>query len=168
MATVALQQVSSTFARENARRTLEKQIGLKYVRPYLDPTLYSKLEAACKDGLVYVWGSKAERSHQTRKMLGRDALILFRQGSKIYKFGVILETTVNEPLAESLWGWDRDGETWSTVYFLARIRDKFIPAARINEQLGRSPKDNWQGLVVLTMKESEQVTEFFRKQLEGL
>ena len=62
MSTVALQQVSSTFARENARRALEKPIGLKYVRPYLDPSLYSKLEAACKDGLVYGWGSKAERS----------------------------------------------------------------------------------------------------------
>src|SRR6266700_7950418 len=124
MSTVALQQVSSTFARENARRALEKPIGLKYVRPYLDSTLYSKLEATCKDALVYVWGSKAERSHQTYKMLGRDALILFRRGLNIYKYGVILETTVNEPLAESLWGRDRDEETWSTVYFLARIKDK--------------------------------------------
>jgi hypothetical protein len=168
MPTVALQQVSSAFARENADKTLHKAIGLKYVRRYLDSSMASELEVACEKSCVYVWGSKLERSHQTYKILDREALVLFRRGASVYKYGVVLQKTTSEPLAESLWGRDTDGETWPTVYFFARIKDKLVPAARINQQLGRSPKDNWQGLVVLTMKESAQVSEFFAGQLEGL
>ena len=167
MATVALQQVSNPYARENAKRTLEKPIALKYLR-YLDPHVLSRLEAISKGGPVYVWGSKAERVHQTYKILGRDTLVLFRRRSTVYKFGIVIEKTENEALADSLWGRDVDGETWSTVYFFARIVNKVVPASRLNQLLGRSPRDNWQGLVVLAMKDSAKVDEFFRKQLEGL
>src|SRR5213076_2130129 len=136
MATVALQQVSSPYARENASRTLEKPIALKFLRPHLDPAVFSKVEAACKDGVVYVWGSKSERRHQTYKVLERSALVLFRRGGSIYKFGVVIEKTENEAFAQKLWGRDTDGHTWSTIYFFARIVDKVVPAARINKLLG--------------------------------
>lgn len=168
MATVALQQVSSYFAQRNAKRTLEKSIGIKFIREYIEPALYSKLEEMCPNGLVNVWGSKSERIHQTYKLLGREALFLFRRGATVYKHGVVIETTINEALAMSLWGVDSDGDVWSTIYFFTRILDKVLPAARINEHLGRSPKDNWQGLVVLTMKESETVNAFFQRQLQGI
>lgn len=168
MATVALQQVSNPYAQENSRRTLEKPIGLKFVAPYVSPDLLVRLEEFCKEGLVYVWGSKAERYHQTYKMMNRNALVLFRRGPTIFKLGVVIEKTENPTLGESLWGKDRDGEPWSTIYFFARLIDKTIPAATINARLNRSTHDNWQGLVVLNMKESEKVDEFFRKQLDGL
>jgi len=168
VATVALQQVSSDFARRNAKRTLEKQIKLKYVLPFLEEESRSALEAACKSGVVYVWGSKAERVHQTFKMIGRSSLVLFRRGTQIYKYGVVIEKVESEPVADSRWGKDKDDETWSTIYFFAKLTDKIIPASQVNKQLGRSPNDHWQGLVVLTMKDSEKVNEFFRKQLEGL
>lgn len=167
MATVALQQVSSPYARENSRRTLEKPIGLKFVAPYIPKTLLARLQDCCKEDIVYVWGSKAERSHQTYKMVNRNALVLFRRGSTVFKFGVVIDKTENPALAESLWGTDRDGEPWSTIYFFAKLIDKAIPAVKINAHLNRSPNDNWQGLVVLNMKESEKVDEFFRKQLTG-
>lgn len=168
MATVALQQVSSPFAQKNAKRTLDKPIGIKFIRKYIDPTLYTQLEAMCPNGLVYMWGSKPERIHQTRKLIGRDALFLFRRDSNVYKFGVAIEKTTNEALAESIWGVDSDGDVWSTIYFFTRIRDKVLPAAKINQHLKRSPNDNWQGLVALTMKESEAVKAFFQSQLEGV
>lgn len=167
MATVALQQVSSAFARRNATKTLEKPIGLTHVRRFLESSLYATLEATCRDGAVYVWGAKAERLHQTYKMLGRSSLVLFRRGRQIYKYGVVIEKTDNEALAEYLWGRDDSGATWSTIYFFAKIKEKIIPAAKINEQLGRSANDNWQGLVVLEMKESATVDEFFRRELGG-
>lgn len=168
MTTVALQQVSSFFAQENAKRTLEKPIRIEFIRKFIEPALYTHLEALCTNGLVYVWGSKSERIHQTYKVLGRDALFLFRRGSTVYRYGVAIEKTTDEVLAESLWGVDRDGEVWSTIYFFARITDKVLPAAQINKHLKRSPKDNWQGLVVLTMKESDTVNAFFKSQLEEI
>lgn len=165
MTTVALQQVSSRFARANADGTLHKPIALKYVHPYLEPATYSRLEEHCATGNVFVWGSKLERSHQTHRVVGRQALFLFRRETTVYKLGVVLEKVTSEPLALSLWGRDVDGESWPTVYFFAQIKDKVMPAAHVNELLGRSPKDNWQGLVVLTMKDSEKVDEFFRRHL---
>lgn len=168
MATIALQQVSSSYAQENSRRTLEKPIGLKFIASYISPDLLIRLKESCKEDLVYVWGSKAERSHQTYKMVNRNALVLFRRGSTIFKFGVVIEKTENPALGESLWGKDRDGEPWSTIYFFARLVDKTISATKINAHLNRSPNDNWQGLVVLNMKESEKVNEFFRTQLNEL
>ena len=67
--TVALQQVTSTFARANAGKTLEKPVGLNYVTRYLEADEATDLEALCPEGKVYVWGSKFERVHQYGKMV---------------------------------------------------------------------------------------------------
>lgn len=64
MATVALQQVSSKFARDNAARTLEKPVGLKYIKKALASDVMARLESECTDGKVFVWGAKLERIHQ--------------------------------------------------------------------------------------------------------
>jgi hypothetical protein len=163
VSTVALQQVSSRFAQENAGRTLDKPIGLKYIARYLPSDLLASLEASCTGGAIYVWGSKDERVHQTRKVVGKDSLFLFRRGPTICKYGIVLEKIRSRALAESLWGLDAAGESWSTIYFFVAIHDKVIPAIRVNECLGRSSKDSWQGLVVLSMKESENTRAFFLK-----
>lgn len=122
MPTVALQQVTSRFARDNAGKTLEKPIALKFIKKYLAPEILTKLEAQCPEGKVFVWGAKLERSHQLQKMLPRRCLVLFRRGADIYKTGVILEWIVNLELAEFLWGFDTDGETWGLVYFLKTVK----------------------------------------------
>ena len=168
MKSLALQQVSSKFARRNAARTLDKPIALKHIRSYLSPEILASLEAACREGFIYVWGAKEERHHQTYKMLGRDSWVLFRQERYIYKHAIMIERTSNEELAESLWGRDEDGEAWNEVFFFARVKDKRILASSFNKAIGRSENDNWQGLVVLPLKESEKLSAFFEKQLEGL
>jgi len=161
MATIALQQVSSSYAQENSRRTLEKPIGLKFIASYISSDLLIRLEEFCKEDPMYVEGSKAERSQQTYKMVNCNALVLFRQGSTVFKFGVVIAKTENSALGKNMWGKDRDGESWSTIYFFARLVDKTISAAKINAHLNRSPNDNWQGLVVLNMKKSEKLMSFF-------
>ena len=167
MATFALQQVSSKFARENAARTLEKPIGLKFVQKFLSPKLYAALESACPDGKVFIWGAKPEREHQMVKMPPRNCLVLFRRGKIVYKRGVIIETTTNHTLAENLWGFDVDGQTWSLVYFMRTVSEVKLPAEKANVLLGRSPKDNWLGLVAVPIKETEKVINFFKSQLDG-
>lgn len=165
MPTIALQQVSSKFARENADRTLHKPIALRFIARHLSPSTVEHLEESCPGGTLFVWGAKLERSHQTSKVVERESLVLFRRGPTIYKRGVVVETAFNEALAESLWGRDSAGETWPYVFFFANITDMNRPAALTNKSLGRSPRDNWQGLVVLSIKESEAVQTFFAKEL---
>ena len=168
MPTIALQQVSSKFARENAARTLHKPIGLRFIAKHLTPAVVEHLEAVCPAGKLFVWGAKLERGHQISKVLERESLVLFRRGPTIYKRGIVVEIAQSQSLAESLWGRDSDGESWPYIFFFANITDMNRPAALTNKGLGRSPRDNWQGLVVLPIKESEIVRSFFAKELGEL
>jgi hypothetical protein len=164
---IALQQVSSKFARDNAAKTLEKPIALRYCLKHLTPIAEENILALRPDGAVYVWGAKAERAHQTVKLLERQSIVLFRRGPNIYKRGVVVEVVCSEALAEALWGRDKDGETWSNVFFFTHIQDMNYPAARVNRHLKRNPRDNWQGLVVLPITDSAKVQEFLETSLNA-
>ena len=118
MPSVVLQQVTSRFARSNAGKTLEKPIALKYLQKFLPSDELQELEAVCTEGNVYVWGTKAERVHQFKKIPFRQSLVLFRHDASVYKCGVIDLWIFNPQLAEYLWGFDSDGQTWGLVYFL--------------------------------------------------
>lgn len=166
MLSLALQQVSSPFARTNARRTLEKRVALRYITPYIAPEVSAELALHCSDGAAFIWGAKPERGHQTHKILGRNSLFLFRRGPLVYRVGVAIAKTVSVPLAMELWGRDpADGHSWSTVFFFDRLDDRNIKAAELNVKLGRSESDNWQGLVAVEVAETEANVEFFRRRL---
>jgi hypothetical protein len=168
MATVALQQVTSKFARENAGKTLEKPVGLNFIKKFLRPEELQGLESECPDGKVYVWGAKLERSHQLHKMLPLRCLVLFRRGSAVYRYGVVLKWIVNLELAEFLWGFDTDGETWGLVYFLKNAREISIPASEVNRLIGRIPKDHWQGLVVISPPAADKVVQFVKSKVDAM
>jgi hypothetical protein len=165
MPTVALQQVTSAFARENAGKTLEKPVRLKYVEKFIEPAKFEVLRSACADGKVFVWGVKLERIHQFVKMLPRRCLVLFRRGNSVYKCGVITEFLVSIELAEYLWGNDIDGETWALVYFLKDVKDLSIPASEINPLVGRLKKDHWQGLAAVASPAADQVIAYVKGEL---
>ena len=167
MATVALQQVTSKFARDNAGKTLEKPVALKFVKKFLRSEEFAKLEAECSEGKVFVWGAKLERSHQLQKMLPHRCLVLFRRGGAVYKYGVILEWVVNLELAEYLWGFDTDGQTWGLVYFLKSAKDISIEASAVNRLIGRIPKDHWQGLVAVSPPAADAVIQFVKSKVNA-
>lgn len=168
MATVALQQVTNKFARENAARTLEKPVGLKFIKKFLAVELLARLEAECTDGKVFVWGAKHERFHQFVKMPPRRCLVLFRRRATVYKYGVIIDSAMNRDVAEYLWGFDTDGETWDLVYFLKNVKDFSVPASEINRLIGRMPKDHWQGLVAVSPPEADAVIQFVKAKVDAL
>jgi hypothetical protein len=168
MPTVALQQVTSKFARANAGKTLEKAVGVKFIRKFLTQDELARLETECPDGRVFIWGAKLERSHQLQKMLRKRCLVLFRRGSAIYKYGVMLDWVVNSELAEQLWGIDTDGESWGLVYFFKNVKDISISAAEINRLVGRLPRDHWQGLVAVPSPEADKVIELVKTKVRAL
>lgn len=166
MPSVVLQQVSSKFARTNAGKTLEKPIALKYLQKHLPPEAFQTIEAECSEGKVYVWGSKSERVHQYENIPFRQSLVLFRRNTAVYKCGVILRWVFNPALAEHLWGFDNDNETWGLVYFMKDVKDISILASEINNLIGRKPSDNWQGLTAVTAsEETVKVIEYVKSKL---
>lgn len=168
MLTVALQQVSSRFARENARKTLEKPIALRFIQKFITAECFGRLESECSDGKIFVWGAKLERSHQVEKMLPRQCLVLFRRELSVYKFGVVSEWVVNPELAEFLWGIDADGETWGLVYFMKNVKNIAIPASEINHLIGRMPRDHWQGLVAVSSPASFAVIHYVKTKVDAM
>jgi hypothetical protein len=165
--TVALQQVTSDFSRKNAKRTLEKSVSLDHIEKYLELDVLDSLRSSCPNGAVFIWGVKLERTHQFRKMNSRRCLVLFRRGTSIYKTGVIIESIESLPLAEKLWGVDRDGQTWGLIYFLKDIRDVSVPAVEINRLLGWEDKNHWQGLVVVSLPLADLVIEYVKDKIHG-
>lgn len=165
MPSIVLQQVSSKFARSNAGKTLEKPIALKYLKKHLPSEDFQKLESACTEGKVYVWGAKTERVHQFGKIPCRQSLVLFRRSRSVYKCGIVLQWVYNLELAEHLWGFDNDHQTWSLVFFLKEVKDLSVPASEINALVGRKPEDNWQGLTAVTSPKAEKVIEFMKSKL---
>jgi hypothetical protein len=165
MPAFVLQQVSSPFARENAARTLEKPVGIKFISKYLDPPILETLRKVCPAGSVRIWGAKWERAHQFYKMPPQESIVLFRRGKRIFARGVIALATVNETLAESLWSRDQSGETWPLIFLLKRLAPMNESAEVLNPLLGRLPADNWQGLTALTVEDSPELQAFLADEL---
>jgi hypothetical protein len=163
MPTFALQQVSSSFARENAGKTLDKPVALRYLRRFLPAEVFATLSAVCPSGAVYIWGAKLERAHQTEKIAPRDCLVLFRRAKRVFKYGAVVESLYSRPLAEYLWGTDTDGQTWEYVFFLARTHDTNFSTLQLNPGLGRKPNDNWQGFTVIEVPDAPAFQELMRE-----
>jgi len=168
MKSIVLQQVTSKFARSNAGKTIEKPIALKYLQKHLPPDEFQEIESMCTEGKIYVWGAKAERVHQFEKIDFRQSLVLFRRNSEVYKCGVILQWVFNPYLAECLWGFDSDNQTWSLIYFLKDVKDFSVPASEINKLISRKPADNWQSLTAITSPTAEKVIAFVKSKLNEL
>ncbi|HYW91593.1 MAG TPA: hypothetical protein VFA95_03880 [Gammaproteobacteria bacterium] len=147
MTSIALQQVSSRFARRNAAKTLEHPIALRYVEGFLDTGDMDAIRTAGSESGVYVWGAKLERVHQAGKVLEKRCLVLFRRGPTVYKCGVFVHWTINVPLAAYLWGFDSDNETWGWIWFFKRIWDLSLSASEVNRCIGYESENHWQGLV---------------------
>lgn len=165
MPKLALQQISSKFARSNAKKTLEKPILLKYVQPFLADKSFEELSAQCSDGVVYVWGSKLERAHQYDKTWPKDCLFLFRRGGTVFACAVFIHTAGSVGLAEKLWGFDQDEETWPLIYFFRKVWLLDLSAREINLLLNRSEDDHWQGLVVVDSPQVDAVLTLVRTKL---
>lgn len=166
MAYVVLQQVSSKFARSNARRTLEKPVAMKYLRHLIPEQKYINFESHYPDGKLYIWGAKLERHHQIPKMAPDASLVLFRRGRQVFRIGIIKDILVSVELAEYLWGTDDSGETWGIIFFMNRVRDVSLSAIAINNAIGRKSTDNWQGMTSIDGRRAEAAINYVKQQLE--
>lgn len=81
---VVLQQVSSSYAKHNAAKTLDKPVALKYLKKYFSDEEYQKLCTNYKAGAAYLWGAKIERHHQIPKMIPRQTFVFCSDGGKRY------------------------------------------------------------------------------------
>lgn len=166
MRTIALQQVTNPFARANAKKTLEKPIHMRYLQRFLENSdVCQELESTCKNGTVFVWGAKLERSPQWLKMFSRKCLFLFRQDNYINKIGVLNESIVDLDLAVQLWGKDKDGETWGLIFFFSTILEVSMPASEINRLIGFQENNHWQGLIVKSSPEADEVIKVIKAEL---
>jgi len=102
----------------------------------LSPDVVEKLKPI--DGKFVIWGAKPQDREPPRALKkcsesmyqGRVASLLFYVPRKLCFIGGVVAVTESERIAESLWGRDKDGSTWSLIYF---IEPQQIVEADINE-----------------------------------
>jgi hypothetical protein len=167
MPSIVLQQVSSPFARKNARGTLEKPVSIDLYAKHIEPPVLAALREISPDGKIYIWGSKDERYPQFEKISPRNSIVLFRRGKNVIYHGAIAEIMHSEPLALRLWGRDADGETWPLIFFLKRVVKTSRDASKWNEILGRKPNDNWQGMTAIYIEDTKNVQDYLARELNS-
>jgi len=168
MPSIVLQQVSSPFARKNARATLEKPVAIDLYAKYIEPPVLAALREISPEGKIYIWGSKNERWPQFEKISPRNSVVLFRRGKNVIYHGAIAEIMHSEPLALRLWGRDTDGETWPLIFFLKRVVKISRDAEMMNTALGRKPNDNWQGMTAIYIPDSTTVQDYLARELDSV
>ena len=148
MAYLALQPVSSNKARENELKTLRISRKIDELAAFLSEDEIDRLRVEFPEGRIPVWGVKAERAGQWGKMLNNNTLVLFRREGRVKLRGIVAFKVMNPELAMHLWGPDDDGELWSLIYFIRKLKKVDISASEakflgrgsgIRSQLNPSP-----------------------------
>jgi hypothetical protein len=65
--------------------------------------------------------------------------VLFCGQGKVFASATLRYRIQNRTLALSLWGSDKDGQTWEYVYFVGELRDQNITYAQLASVLRYSP-----------------------------
>ena len=165
---VVLQQVSSSYAKHNAAKTLDKPVALKYLEKYYGKEEWNKLKSSYESGVVYLWGAKFERHHQIHKMIPRQTLVLFRRGKTVFRCAVIQDLFVKQEMAENIWGVDSDGETWGIVFLMSETKQIKLSAEEVNSIIGRKPNDNWQGMTSVDGEKAEKLIDYVKEHINAL
>lgn len=166
MAFLALQPASSKRARENELKTLRISKRIEDIEPYLSEEDVVALQSEFPEGRVNIWGVKAERASQWGKIIHNQTLVLFRRGDRVILRGVVGYKVMNEDLALYLWGPDDNGEPWTLIYFLKKLKKVDVQASEISRVAGRSLEDNWQAFTVIFPPEADRVISEFIDDLQ--
>lgn len=86
---------------------------------------------------------------------------LFSACGYIFGIGVVTYKTHHPELAEHLWGYNSNNETWEYVYFLDYIKEHRMPYLDFNRTVGYTDNFIIQGFTVLDEEKSEKVLSSF-------
>ena len=156
MTQVIVQPAGNAGGRDHYEDTIDKPVELKRIVPYLDEATRSRFVAR-GDKAVAVWGvttgGNGTNAAKWQKIQEGD-IALFLQKSRAVAKGTVVLKLRNAALAKSLWGVDKDGETWEWMYFLDPVEKIDVSYDLLNGAAGYEPANRFQGFNVIAPDKS--------------
>jgi hypothetical protein len=155
-----LQPVGKGIPAQHYAQTVEMDVALDRMRPFLSDKELSELISIYPDGKLMVWGVTPGKRNVNRtkwRRLAPGDVALFAGEGRIFSAADVTAKIQNPRLARSLWGEDESGQTWEYIYFLKNLRTVDISYARLNESLRYAPKNVIRGFQVLAESKSSRL-----------
>ncbi|WP_421663698.1 HNH endonuclease [Lysinibacillus telephonicus] len=161
---VILQPTGNKDAREHYVDTLLRPVDILRIKPFVSQKEFNHLKELYPSGLVPTWGVTAGvnnvNANKWSKIQPAD-VTFFSANKVLYSYGFVTYKIHNKPLAQNLWGFNSNGETWEYIYFLDQIREHDIPISLFNKIVGYSEKYLVQGFTVLNEDKSNALLGYF-------
>ena len=162
MSKIILQPSGNKDAREHYVDTILTPVSLNKLKSYLTTEEYEVLNQIYPSGECFVWGVTPGGSNITKwNRIEKGDITLFSKQGGIFASGVTTHKLHNKSIAENLWNYNSEGNTWEYVYFLDEIKNQNIPYVEFNKSVGYQENYIIQGFNVLTQEQSEKVISSF-------
>lgn len=128
----------------NIQRSIIQGVGVQEL-DIRDPSLRERILAYYGGEPVKLWALKKNLRSRWVSVGESDFMLFYNAGRFIYagivafKYPFVEKSEQVEAasyLAESVWGRDVDGETWSYLFFLRDVREVDLPLSKFNELTG--------------------------------
>lgn len=162
MPSVITQPTGDKNAREHYVDTIENNVDLKTILPYLSEHDKTELSGIYPDGNIKLWGVTSVGSNKTKwEKIRKGDITLFSRDKRIYASAVTTFKFSNQLLANFLWGVNKNGETWENIYTVSELRSLNIPYLSFNKAVGYKENFVIQGFNVLSQEISDKfLTQF--------
>ena len=162
MSKIILQPSGNKDAREHYVDTILNPVSLIKLKSYLTTEEFEVLNQIYPSGECFVWGVTPGGSNVTKwKKIEKGDITLFSKQGGIFASGVTTYKLHNKPIAENLWNFNSEGNTWEYIYFLDEIKNQNIPYVEFNKSVGYQYNYVIQGFNVLTQEQSQKVISSF-------
>jgi hypothetical protein len=149
---IVLQPVGGSDAVNHYRSTIRNYVSFDRLKPFVKDYVKQQLDIIYHDKKCQVWGvTSGKRDINVTKYnkLMKNDVVLFVNDQGVFEKATITFLDRNANLAKSLWGVDRDGNTWENMYYLSNLKGCEIDYFELNSLLKRQLNARVQGFTVI-------------------
>jgi hypothetical protein len=149
---IVLQPVGGSDAVNHYRSTIRNYVSFDRLKPFVKDYVKQQLDIIYHDKKCQVWGvTSGKRDINVTKYnkLMKNDVVLFVNDQGVFEKATITFLDRNANLAKSLWGIDRDGNTWENIYYLSNLKGCEIDYFELNSLLKRQLNARVQGFTVI-------------------
>lgn len=162
MSNVILQPSSNKDAREHYVDTIANPVSIDKIRSYINDDDYNKLKEIYPSGECMIWGVTPSKINFNKwKRIKTGDITLFSSSGKIYSSATTTYKLHSKQLAEELWDYNSEGDTWEYIYFVDEIKSLDISYVEFNRMVGYADNYVIQGFNVLDDDKSKSVINGF-------
>ena len=160
MQNLILQPSGSKAAMEHFDKTIKKGLKLEEIKGCLNESDILNLSNIFGNNKLEIWGvTPGQKDINVNKWQRTRVgdLVLFSGDNKIFYVAQLAYTLHNKELAEFLWGYDNNGNTWEYLYFLIGGTEDYIQVSDLNDLLGYQENNVIKGFNVIDKDKAQLV-----------